>query len=53
MKCIIHIMVVCSTAGGNDEQRAREGNDGRVDKGGQDGISCLVGDISSDYCLHT
>ena len=28
-------MVVCSTAGGNDEQRAREGNDGRVDKGGK------------------
>mgnify|MGYP003554089480 CR=1 FL=1 len=27
----LHLMVVCSTAGGNDEQRAREGNDGRVD----------------------
>lgn len=30
-KYIIHNMVVCSTAGGNNEQRAREGNDGRVD----------------------
>ena len=27
---IIHIMVVFSTAGGNDEQSTREGNDGRV-----------------------
>ena len=28
---IIHAMVVISTAGGSDEQRTREGNDGRVD----------------------
>ena len=27
---IICAMVVISTAGGNDEQSAREGNDGRV-----------------------
>ena len=46
-------MVVLSTAGGYDEQSAREGNDGRVEKGGQDGISCRVSDISSSYCLHT
>ena len=46
-------MVVLSTAGGYDEQRAREGNDGRVEKGGQDGISCLVGNNTSCYCLHT
>ena len=36
-------MVVLSTAGGYDEQRAREGNDGRVKEGGQDGISCRFG----------
>ena len=28
---IICAMVVLSTAGGSDEQRTREGNDGRVD----------------------
>ena len=28
-------MVVLSTAGGHDEQRAREGNDGRVKKEGK------------------
>ena len=28
---IIPIMVVITTAGGSDEQSAREGNDGRVD----------------------
>ena len=46
-------MVVLSTAGGYDEQRAREGNDGRVKKGGQGGISCRVGDSFSGYCLHS
>ena len=46
-------MVVLSTAGGYDEQNAREGNDGRVEKGGQDGISCRVSSNSSSYCLHT
>ena len=28
---IIRVMVVITTAGGSDEQRTREGNDGRVD----------------------
>ena len=46
-------MVVLSTAGGYDEQRAREGNDGRVEKGGQDGISCRVGHSFNSYCLHS
>ena len=46
-------MVVLSTAGGYDEQRAREGNDGRVKKGGQGGISCRVSDSFSGYCLHS
>ena len=46
-------MVVLSTAGGNDEQSTREGNDGRVKEGGQDGLSCHVSDNSGSYCLHT
>ena len=46
-------MVVLSTAGGYDEQRAREGNDGRVKEGGQGGISCRVGNNFSSYCLHS
>ena len=46
-------MVVLSTAGGSDEQSTREGNDGRVDLGGQDGISCCVSDNLGGYCLHT
>ena len=46
-------MVVLSTAGGSDEQSAREGNDGRVEKGGQDGISCRVSNNLGGYCLHT
>ena len=46
-------MVVLSTAGGYDEQSAREGNDGRVEKGVQDGISCRVSDSFSSYCLHS
>ena len=37
----------------NDEQSTREGNDGRVKEGGQDGISCRVGNNFSGYCLHS
>ena len=30
-----------------------QGNDGRVKEGGQDGISCRVGNSFSGYCLHS
>ena len=54
MKCIIHIMVVCSTAGGNDEQRAREGNDGRVSwRYIQGGIPCNISDNTSCFRFYS